>query len=472
MENYICMTSTELPGYMQAQIVVPEGEFFTAGQVFLAENLDNEVGNKDIFIPEVIDDARNEIPVIIINNGFEELPDDRRPDGQLDYTQYLYKPGTFLTAVRLLPEIKFELSKDCVLAESEIEVGGYLIPEDGSRRLMYTKTLDGIESKVYLMIENFKSFQLGGLFGNKCADTMVVRVKYSDFVKQNGLRLTINITDGLKSVVEVGTVVATLGGVNGTTPYTYKLNSMGVDNDYFELDNNLLKAKMQLVEPRIYEVSVTITDNTGAHRSAMVDINVDYPDITAINVTLTNDMREKEANVEPNALVGIVNIVGGTPLYSIELSGEDSNRFYIDNMLIRVKDTALTEKNYNLILKATDSKNKTFSKPLVIPVGEPYPEIESVEIKPIANLTAPVLANAKVGDITILGGTAPYTITFPAHIGDNDLFIFEDVIKAEEDINEYGNKNISVHVKDAHGKEKDASGIIMIAAPEISEVSV
>ena len=43
---------------------------------------------------------------------------------------------------------------------------------------------------------------------------------------------------------------------------------------------------------------------------------------------------------------------------------------------------------------------------------------------------------------------------------------------AENLDNEVGNKNISVHVKDVHGKEKDASGIIMIAALEISEVSV
>lgn len=43
MEHYICRAVTELPGYMQTKFIVPEGDILNAGQVFVENNVSEEI---------------------------------------------------------------------------------------------------------------------------------------------------------------------------------------------------------------------------------------------------------------------------------------------------------------------------------------------------------------------------------------------------------------------------------------------
>lgn len=472
MEHYVCRAVTELPDYMNVNFRVPEGEMIVSGQVYVAENLvDNYgYGNWTVFAPEVIEDTEKQIPAIILNNDFETLPDNRRPDGQPDYTQYVYKEGTVITAIKLIPGVKFELSKTSVIAETDIKVGGFLIPEAGSSMLMYSDNLENINTKICLVVEAFKDFRVGGLFGNETLETMVVRVKDNCVAEPNGLKVSINTEDNLIIPVEAGTIVATLSTTGGEAPYTYSFVNGGLDNNLFEIDNGNIKTKGVLDTSKNYHIAIKSTDKKGDSKSITVGIFVDNPPITGFNVTMTQDIRQGEESTQPGGLISVIGVEGGTAPYTLSLSGEDANKFITDLMSIKTGEKALSEGIYNIVITATDIKGKKANYDMTINVQEPYPEIESVTLTMENNLVAPVLANTTVGHIQVLGGSPAYTFELPAEVGDNSLFIIEDAIKAKGNITIPGDKSITVKVADKHKKTKSASGVLSIAAPDITGV--
>lgn len=183
MAHYVCRPVTELPAYMQAQVRVPAAEVdgLRAGQVVQAEKLDeNLYGNYSVYTPEKITDITKQDYAIILNGTFEEMSDGRRPDGNPDYTTYVYKPGEVATAIRMIPNVKFELSVDAcatAVAGETIKPGDNLIPANGSYELTYSAAATEVTAKHYLTIEATKFFRLGGKFGGDFASTLVVRAK-------------------------------------------------------------------------------------------------------------------------------------------------------------------------------------------------------------------------------------------------------------------------------------------------------
>ena len=181
-KHYICRTVNELPSYMQAQINISGDETIAAGYVFNADELEDTYGNVSVYELIKITDNTAQTPAILLNNGFDTLADKRRPKGNSDYTTYTYKNGEVVTAIRLLPEIKLEISVDSVVLVDEVdEVGkssGYLVPENNDMQLHYYKNIDASKlPKTFLKVEAIKAFRLGGKFGNECIKTFVARVQ-------------------------------------------------------------------------------------------------------------------------------------------------------------------------------------------------------------------------------------------------------------------------------------------------------
>lgn len=472
MANYICRPVTEVPDYLLANFKV-RNDNIVAGQFFRAERLTTSIkGNFSVYSPDVMAKADDDI-AIILNNSFETLDDGRRPNGNPDYTSYVYKKDEVITGVRLVEGLTFELGMDSIIANQEVQVGGYLIPEVGENKLIYTEMLEGIDSEEYLLIEGFKDFRVGGQFGSQFIKTMIVRVKRTN-VETSTLDITATPAQGLEIPLAANTVVATLATTGGEEPYTYTLTTGLQDNDLFEIDGANIKNKGQVSEAQAYHVIVTATDKAGVKGNKIVNILIDNPSITAINVTMTDDIREGETATQPNGLIAIAQVTGGTSPYTLSLSGVNANNFSIDGMTIRVSNIPLVEGTYNVTLTATDIKDKTFDKELEIEVLQPYPEIESATIKPDDNLAVPLAAHTSVGDIQVIGGTAPYTITLPAGVKDNDLFMIEDSIKTKNAMNVPGTKHITIKVVDTHGKIKTADGTIVIESekPDIENVRV
>lgn len=478
MEHYICRTVTENPGYIQAQLRVPENTEIVAGEVFKAEYLDDSIyGNYTVYLPELMESVEDE-PAIVINNGFETMNDGRRPNGQPDYTQYVYKAGDVITAIRLVPDVRFELGtdgldnvEDLLAQDASKIIGTWLYPTINSSSLIWTNDFDDIDTKVYLYIENIKWFRLGGKSGSQFAYTLIVRVKHKK-VEGSALQLSANIENNLVTPLAGQTVVATLSTTGGTEPYTYELLNSIEDNDLFEISNQYIRSKAAINQDRVYNVRVKVTDSEGLDTAKTISILIDSPAIQSLDLTMTDDIREQEKDTQPGGLIATMQAIGGTAPYVYSLSGKDANRFVIDLMSLKVGNTALVEGDYDIIITATDSKNKTIDYSLTVHVDEPYPEIDSVTIKPDAGLKIPLAAHTSVGDIQVIGGTAPYTITLPAGINDNNLFMIEDSIKTLNEIKTPGNRTVTVHVVDTHGKTKNATGVIVIEdADEIDKVT-
>ena len=273
MAQYLCRTVTELPAYMQANLIVKEGTEINAGDIYVAKKLNESLhGNWTVYNADMIEDVSKEIPAIVINNSFETLADGRRPDGQPDYTQYAYEEGEVVTAIKLLPEIKMEISFDIIQNRNDIESKGYLIPENGTNLLRFVSTIDDVNSKVYFVIEALKHFRCGGAMGMGFIDTMVVRVKYMP-AKPKDPKITgiqADIVQGLKvgdANVASGATVLTMNAIGGTQPYQYTLipdGEVAQDNDKFVINSAEVKVGTNaLTEAKTYKIYVQATDSKG-----------------------------------------------------------------------------------------------------------------------------------------------------------------------------------------------------------------
>lgn len=183
-KHYIARPVTENPGYMQAQIKVPAATTLYAGEVVVAENLDNTIAkNYQVYVPTQVTDIGKENIALILNGSFETLEDGRRPAGNPDYTQYIFQPGDVVTAHRLLPETRFELSIDScddTVISGTVKPGDNLVPKTGQYTLTYSAASETVTAKNYLTVEALKYMRIGGQSGIEYAPTMVVRAKVLD----------------------------------------------------------------------------------------------------------------------------------------------------------------------------------------------------------------------------------------------------------------------------------------------------
>ena len=291
MEHYICRTVTELPGYMFALIKVPEGDSMAAGEVYKAETLDTTIsGNTTVYVAEYVTD-KNDLPVIALNDSFETLLDGRRPDGQPDYTQYVYNEGEVINSVRLDKNVKLELGTDTLsnqldmkdIDDTNLKDTWLYINNEG--RLTWSNSFANVSSRVYFVIEAVKYFRLGGQSGMEFARTLVVRVKHQNVKSNPGdpdiTKINANLTPNLKigeENVASGAVIATLSVEGGTAPVTYAFKTnptVGADNDKFVIDGDDIKVGANaLTEAKTYMLYVEATDTKGKVFDERFDIPV------------------------------------------------------------------------------------------------------------------------------------------------------------------------------------------------------
>lgn len=287
MANYLCRTVTELPAYMQANFSVPEGTQTYAGEIYMAKSLDTGLGTKNwtVYLPEVIEDISKEVPAIILNGGFETMPDNRRPGGNPDYTTYSFEPGDIVTGIILNQGVRFEISCDAISNGIDVDGLGYLIPQEGQGLLKFVDTLDEVNSRVYLKVEALKHFRIGGQFGDQVANTMIVRVIHKKVAAQpvdpEITAIQADVVQGLKvgdENVASGATVLTMNTVGGTEPYEYSLipdGEVAQDNDKFVIGSSELKVGAEaLTEAKTYKVYVQSKDSKGKTFKEGFDIPV------------------------------------------------------------------------------------------------------------------------------------------------------------------------------------------------------
>lgn len=488
-DNYICRAVTENPGYMQVKFRVPENIEIVAGEIFVPNVLDLELGygNWDVYAPEVVENE-TDIPAIILNNSFETLVDGRRPSGNPDYTQYIYREGETITGMLLLPELKFELSPDNLsnLEEFKDAMNGditntYLYPDLGTSSLKWTADIEEVETKVYLVIEALKWFRLGGLFGGDFAQTMVVRVKNNDMLGAPAITsFTITPEEGLlegNANVEVGAVVANMAVQGGTEPYNYVFNdgAMGIDNASFEIEGTTIKVKDNPLTAKDYKISVKVTDSEQKTRTSNAIISVSAPEITGVTVQAFGNLT---IPVNVDSKVADIIVDGGIAPYSYSLASGvgDNDLFKIHEATVEVKTQITEPKVYNITVTATDKNGKTKDGSLALSVSSP--EITSIRGDLAPNLSvgnSNVSSGATVLTMTAEGGTAPITFKFKENgeeSVDNGLFVIDGnkVNVGSSPLTEAKEYQIYIEAKDIYNNIFDEGFDIPVLDPEITNI--
>ena len=177
MANRICRPLVKVEERSVVKVEVPSGATLYAGDVILCETLDTtDSDNIEVYAGAQVSDYTAQIPCIIINQGFEQLSDGRRPEGQPDFSQYTYTEGQVVTAIRLHNDIPFFISSDCLDNTGVVApaVGVALIPQNTDYQL---KTSASVGSSLSaLTVEKVTTQGVGGQFGATFATGVVARV--------------------------------------------------------------------------------------------------------------------------------------------------------------------------------------------------------------------------------------------------------------------------------------------------------
>lgn len=285
--------------------------------------------------------------------------------------------------------------------------------------------------------------------------------------------ITPNIREG-EDNSKANATIATLSLKGGTEPVEYTLS--GTDADKFILEDNIVKAKNDLVEGT-YSITLSALDSTKETYSETDEINVlaAYPLITDATISFESDIREGESNAAVGSVVGTIQVVGGTEPFTIQLSGTNSDKLEVVNNEIKAKQ-ALTEGQYDIEFNITDTNNKTFSKSGSLVVLEAYPLITNVEVNLTQNLRegeSNVAANAQIGTIETTGGTSPISYTIEG-TNASSFVIDESNLKVGDAALLQGTYNITVKATDTHNKtfSKDAQISVAEAFPEITSIKI
>jgi len=178
MSNYICRPVVPVPDYLVVTTTVPSGQTFYAGEVVFNSALDSSIsGNLSVYAstqPAVANLGKQ--MAIIINGGFEQLSDGRRPEGQPDFTQYTFAAGDVVTAIVLTSAMRFELSNDSVNLNSLTPTAGQVLYPVNAAYILTLGTAVPAGTYSSFTVLATKYFRLGGQFGAQFASTMVVAV--------------------------------------------------------------------------------------------------------------------------------------------------------------------------------------------------------------------------------------------------------------------------------------------------------
>lgn len=117
--------------------------------------------------------------------------------------------------------------------------------------------------------------------------------------------------------------------------------------------------------------ATTKTENVVINLKKKIGID---PELTGLTITPTASLQEGNANVNVDAVVATLSATGGTSPFTYALEADETNgvdnaSFKIDGSNVKVNTTPLTQKDYKINVKVTDSKGKTFTNHATINVA-------------------------------------------------------------------------------------------------------
>jgi hypothetical protein len=172
MENRVCYPMTNVPEYLIGTVTVPSGGL-RPGDVVVVSVADNSIEKNytQYYASKPTEDTlKGDTLAIVISGGnFEDLVDGRLPDGNPDYTTYVYEEGKTAPVLFLESRVMVYISDDCF--SGNVNVGDVVSGVAGENKL----SVDG-DGLTKLSIEAKHEFRVGGVFGSSFITGNICRV--------------------------------------------------------------------------------------------------------------------------------------------------------------------------------------------------------------------------------------------------------------------------------------------------------
>jgi hypothetical protein len=178
MSTRLCRPLFKVLNTQVAKVKIPAGSTFYPGQVVMAETLLTTLTNNlEVYSPTPVSDVTTDYPCILINQGYETLPDGRRPVGNSNIGTYTWANENTLTAIRLEKGMKFFISDDCLDNAGVVvpAVGVYFIPQVGDYDLATSASVGTCVTA--LIVETTHDEGIGGQNSFQFTSGSVARVK-------------------------------------------------------------------------------------------------------------------------------------------------------------------------------------------------------------------------------------------------------------------------------------------------------
>ena len=176
MANHFCYPLFEVQEDEVARVRVATGVTLRPGDIVLAETIDTALtDNLEVYSSTPVSDYTSDKPCIVINQGFEKTSDNRRIEGNPDYSTYTFTAGDVITVVRLKQGQKYQISDDCIDVGTALAAGVKLIPQNADYDLLSAASAGS--SNISLNIDARNSIGVGGNMGMTYIDTSIARVE-------------------------------------------------------------------------------------------------------------------------------------------------------------------------------------------------------------------------------------------------------------------------------------------------------
>lgn len=174
MANFCYALHDNIDEKLVEVVYVPAGAELTAGDIILAEDM--TAGSLKTYDGAQVSDITVDEPLIIIDQRFEELSDNRRPNGGNMLKDIKFVEGDKVHAIRMSKNMKYEIAIDKLLNTGVVvpAEGVFLIPQNGAWSLATSATIG--TAKVALKIEAVTTVPTGGNRGLGFSASVIARI--------------------------------------------------------------------------------------------------------------------------------------------------------------------------------------------------------------------------------------------------------------------------------------------------------
>lgn len=329
MANYICQPLTPKVSSRYISKVTVPASGLVAGNVIVADTINNAIfGNFEVYTATPVSDANlnSNFMALVLNDGFENLSDGRRPDGQPNYYEYEFKAGDTAPIMYISNHLKFNIGLESINPTTiglAVE-GNYLVPVSGSLLLNAVETIpSGVNS--ILKILGTHNTPIGGLYGGGFATSLVcVGMNFADIDSGSSFySFTVPNQVGETVIDEtMGSITLSVAGARNNLVATFT-NSIGSTVTVGGVEQISGVTANDFTSPIIYSVE----SETGVIHQYEVSISLAKYSLEVSEDLNVSDVSVKRNGVDvavgPDALTygDVITISGGAdPGYSLQLS--------------------------------------------------------------------------------------------------------------------------------------------------------